>query len=379
MAKQGRKRGSRNKGYFFRGGRGWCVKDARGKFVPLTDNQGERLRCEDQAEEARLAHARWLVTKGRNEATVDSVTVWDACLAYLAHAKRETATGSYKLRADTLYDFATGFPARFRGSAAQPKPSDRIHPGYGTRRVAELRPIDIDRWVQSHTRWTNARIPIKSIMVMLNYNVRAGAIPRNPLKGIRVPRPGRRATTITPEQEQAMIRVTNPQFAIAIKVLIRTGARPGKEFAALTAAHVDDLGNRMVWRFKPHESKTRKERIIRITDAEIIDIVRRQMERYPRGPIFRNTQGRPWTAKSLNQSFERVRGKLFAEGIHFDDDACVYSLRHSFAKRVLNGYWTGQPVSIQRLSQLMGNSVQVCIDHYLNWVASEDEGLWQAV
>jgi Raf kinase inhibitor-like YbhB/YbcL family protein len=40
----GRRKGSRNTGYFYRDGRGWFVKDATGKFVALLDESGERLR-----------------------------------------------------------------------------------------------------------------------------------------------------------------------------------------------------------------------------------------------------------------------------------------------------------------------------------------------
>jgi hypothetical protein len=42
----GRRRGSRNKGYFFREGRGWFTKDGA-KFVPLADESGNRLRARE--------------------------------------------------------------------------------------------------------------------------------------------------------------------------------------------------------------------------------------------------------------------------------------------------------------------------------------------
>ena len=71
-----------------------------------------------------------------------------------------------------------------------------------------------------------------------------------------------------------MIGAANPALGTAIKVCIRTGARPGCEFAKLTAKHVRDNGNRMEWVFRPEESKTHILRIIRITDPELLAIVR---------------------------------------------------------------------------------------------------------
>ena len=60
----------------------------------------------------------------------------------------------------------------------------------------------------------------------------------------------------------------------------------------------------------------------------------------------------------------------------FDLDLCMYSTRHTYAKRMLQGYWTGKPVPIEILAQLMGNSVQICRDHYLKWTESMNEALW---
>ncbi|MFA8020481.1 hypothetical protein [Bremerella cremea] len=39
----GRKRGSRNKGFFYRSGTGWYSKEG-GRFTPLTDENGNRLK-----------------------------------------------------------------------------------------------------------------------------------------------------------------------------------------------------------------------------------------------------------------------------------------------------------------------------------------------
>jgi hypothetical protein len=79
-----------------------------------------------------------------------------------------------------------------------------------------------------------------------------------------------RLTYITPEQEKALLSTAYPALATAIKICIRTWARPGCEFAKMTAAHITERGDRMEWTFRSTESKTRNLRIIRIIEPEIL-------------------------------------------------------------------------------------------------------------
>src|SRR5262249_52687987 len=154
-------------------------------------------------------------------------------------------------------------------------------------------------------------------------------ISANPIRGYKVPKAIGRVTYLTPEQEAAIYKKAKPGFAKAIKVCIRTGARPGCEFAAVTAQHVTDYGDRMEWVFQPHESKTKILRTIRIVDAEIMAIVREQIKEFPEGPIFRNAQGKPWTREALSERFRDIKHRLADQGIKFDKDACMYSCRHT--------------------------------------------------
>jgi integrase len=164
----------------------------------------------------------------------------------------------------------------------------------------------------------------------------------------------------------------------AIKVCIRTGARPGCEFAALTAQHIKDHGERMEWLFQAGEAKTKRLRVIRITDPEILAIVREQVAKHPKGPIFRNTRGDEWKRESLSLAFRKVKERCVKKGVEFDADTCMYSCRHTYAKRTLQGYWTGKQTNIETLARLMGNSPQVCRDHYLRWTDTYNEPLWES-
>jgi hypothetical protein len=51
---KGRRKGSRNKGYFFRAGRGWFTK-TNGRFVALTDKVGARIKNENAKQAAKDA------------------------------------------------------------------------------------------------------------------------------------------------------------------------------------------------------------------------------------------------------------------------------------------------------------------------------------
>lgn len=383
--RKGRRPGTRNKGYFFRRGRGWCASEGN-RAIPLLGEDGQPIReANAPAEVVREAFARHTLSTREHSAEAveqDQVTVAEMCRLYLDQCKANQSASTYSMRAGTLFDFCTGLPAGMRGKQFKKASIEakRIHVGFGDKLVSQLLPLHVDQWLAAHPSWQGAkRSMVQAIKRALNYGVEAGLLTKNPLKGYKVARANIRMTYLTSEQEAACYEHANDQLAMAIKVCIRTGARYGCEFARLTAKHVSIDGDRMQWRFETHESKTRKVRLIRVTDPEIIGITRTQMRRYPTGPIFRNTVGEPWTPVALKQAFSALRARLKKHGILLDDHACMYSCRHTFAKRTLGGYWTGRPTNIETLSHLMGNSRDVCWEHYAEWCDTYTDPLWDAV
>lgn len=385
MAKgKGRRTGTRNRGYFFRVGRGWCTKIG-GQFLPLEYENGDRMRSQNTPlSEVKAAYHRRMNAPS-NPSSIPDVTVLQVCTAYLDKVRDDGAEATHTSRQNTLFDFCFGLPSRFiadrekQKPTPKPTPGDYVHKGFGQLNVSDLRPIHLDRWLQAHPNWKGGRrTKIQAVKRAFNYAVEAGLIPANPIKGYKTPKQNARVTYITPEQESALIAAANPALAIAIKVCIRTGARPGCEFARLTAQHVTDHGDKMEWTFQPNESKTKIRRIIRITDPEIIAIVRGQIEKHPKGPIFRQLKGQPWKRPNLTEKFRYTKVKLIGQGIEFDADCCMYSCRHTYAKRVLQGHWSGKPTNIETLARLMGNSPQVCHDHYLQWSESYAAPLWES-
>jgi integrase len=370
MGKIGRKRGSRNVGYFFRKGRGWVTKTGT-TCILLTDQNGQPLRDRNSPpEKVRDAYKR---VANRPAPPVETVTVLEVCNAYLATVKNKE---TFNQRTDTLYDLCFGVPSRFKHNGKMPKASDRIHSGYGNRAVSELRPLDIDQWLLAHPSWKGGlRSKIQAIKRALNYGVESGLISRNPIRGYRTPKSVARVTEITPAQEKSLYSQANSALTTAIKVCIRTGARPGCEFAALRRRHVKMVTpDRMEWVFSQEESKTKRLRIIRVADREIIDLVRNSKT----DPIFTTLQGKPWTRVNLTRRFNELIKKLQGQGVQFDEHVCMYSCRHTYAKRTLQGYWSGKAITIETLARLMGNSPQVCRDHYLQWCEAYEEPLWTA-
>lgn len=389
--KRGRKTNSRNKGYFFRTGRGWYATEGN-KKIPLTDAAGNHLKDPKAGPEiVKEAHARYLLTRSEQprQAGCQPITVRLACQLYLDHCKGNSASSTFEGRSGILYDFCKGLPAALRNTpdaelSARVKEKARIHKGYGDLPVNELKPLHVDQWLAKHPKWDGGkRTKVQALKRAFNYCVTAGAIAANPLKGYKVARPNVRTTYLTPEQEQACYRFSKAAVATAIKVCIRTGARYGCEFAKLTAAHVTESEKGMEWRFSERESKTRKLRIIRIpanelAAKEVIEIVRQQIAKHPTGPIFRNTQGKPWTRASLGNRFTALRKRLARKGVELDADACMYSCRHTYAKRTLGGYWNGKPATIEQLAALMGNSREVCWEHYAHWCEAYTDPLWES-
>jgi integrase len=408
--KQGRRKGSRNKGYWFRDGRGWGVKgkgvNGKDVFIPLTNEAGERLRDKSQSEAAKAAFHRYkagLVPESAkaNAVPAGTVTVRDVCVFWLEQAPivDKTRESSIGKRQNTLYDLCNGIAPKYREKSeaeqgpryrpvteAERKAAPRIHKGYGNKPAAQLTRADLLEWCNAHPKWTDGgrRTVLQCVKRVMNFAVEYGKIKaeENQIRGMKIPTGKARATYLNPDQEIALLGKSCPALRLALRILIRTGMRPGCEFAKVTAAHVRDLGDRVEIRFAKGEGKTKnKPRTIRIADAEMVQIVRKAVAEHRSGPIFRNSFGKPWNDKTLSEGFRRARARAIAAGATFDDDVCLYSARHTFSKRMLTGYW-GNPVSIDVLASLLGNTVDVARKHYgdlTKEIAGVDDLIWSAV
>ena len=107
-------------------------------------------------------------------------------------------------------------------------------------------------------------------------------------------------------------------------------------------------------------------------------MVRQQVAKYPTGKLFRDSKGRPWTTDTLGAAFFRLKRKLVGLKVTIGHESVFYSCRHTFAKRMLGGFW-GAQVSLEILAGLMGNTPAVCFSHYAAWSEKYVEPMWAAV
>jgi methyltransferase-like protein len=133
MAKgKGRRKGSRNRGYFYREGRGWYAK-ANGRYEPLEYENGDRMRDKNTPlADVKAAYHR-LMAGIVDPAPDNSVTLLQVCTAYLAQVNDNGAPATLTVRRNTLFDFCFGLPSRFIPNGKdkpKPKESDYIHKGY---------------------------------------------------------------------------------------------------------------------------------------------------------------------------------------------------------------------------------------------------------
>ena len=380
----GRKAGGHNRGWWYRKRRGWYTTEGK-QAIPLLAENGEHLKDPDAAEEAERAYVRYLLgQQSRLDADGDQTTAVIACETYLTHCKVNGRPSTYYTRANFLFDFCSGFPARFRDKENGKKPlkpmeKDRIHTGYGTKPLGDLVPLDVEQWLDRHPSWGPGarRIGIQALKRCVNYYAKATKTV-NPIKGLCAGKPGHRITYFTPEIEEQLYQNSNRALATAIRVCIRTGVRYGSEFCRLTAKHVEETPQGMRWRFSADEAKTHKPRIIYVA-PEIAEIIRPLIKRHPTGPLFYNSKGKPWNGRALRAAFVRLKRRLRNNGIKLEKADCMYSTRHTFAKRTLGGYWSGKPCTIEQLAELMGNSRQVCWESYAGWCEAYTDPLWEAV
>jgi integrase len=138
-----------------------------------------------------------------------------------------------------------------------------------------------------------------------NWAAKMGLIEQSPVQHIEKPRPGRRDVVITPEEYAWILgQVKDEEFRDLLVVCWETGCRP-QEILAVETRHVDLDGGR--WVFAPDEAKGKKaHRVVYLTDRAL-EITRRLTARHPEGPLFRNTDGRPWHPYALNCRFGRLR------------------------------------------------------------------------
>jgi integrase len=215
------------------------------------------------------------------------------------------------------------------------------------------------------------RLCIASLQAALNWAVKGGLIPANPLRGIETPagRSRSRECLISPPEHAEMCRRASRQLGPFLVCLENSGARPGELLNAKAQDWNDDLGalvyfpdtTRRGGEFG-HKTSRKKDRVILFT-GDALKTMRQLVAAHPTGPLFRTHSGRPWDPTTLWVQFRKLRNAVG------NPNLTPYSYRHTFATN-----WLKAGRSVDQLAALMGNTPDVIRHHYAH-LLSDAQGL----
>ncbi len=342
------------------------------KRVPLFDLEGQRIRGLDNRKEAQLALARVklsgeLAPVAEPPANSDAWVVAKVCSEYIQYCERGLAAGTLsKGHRESTVSFLNDL-CRYCGAL----------------QVSQLKKGHIRTWIDSHTTWKSPSTIGNAIAVVqaaFNHCEENFDIP-NPVKGLKKPRTQPRLHSFSEEDEAALYTATDECYGDFLFAAIHTGLRPFCELATITADHVEETPRGMMWRV--YSSKTKKTRKIPIRQ-EVAELARRLINTAPAGsriPLFRNTHGTRWTKVAGVQRFRQIRQQLGWKDDPVRVKYSTYTCRHTFAHRMLSGYWNGgQGCTVETLAELIGDTPKVAFDHYgKDWGQHYQDPLWAAI
>lgn len=194
--------------------------------------------------------------------------------------------------------------------------------------VMDLKPFHLTKWIDAHPAWndTTRRSSLIGVLRACNWAVREGYLDKSPLRHIELPQSCRRESVIDEEQYDRILSLCSDRsFRDLLTVAWECGPRP-HELLRVEGRHVDLTHGR--WVFPVRESKgKRRERVIYLTPAAL-EITKRRMSRYRKGPLFRNSRGKPWLLNTVDGRFKRLRKRLGMK-------ICLYIFRHSWMTRLM--------------------------------------------
>ena len=249
--------------------------------------------------------------------------------------------------------------------------------------VSQLKREHVHAWIESHPNWKSLathRSVIAIVQAAFNHAADNHDV-ANPLKGLKRPSAQPRLHSLTAEEEQELYDNAPTGFGEFLRAAIHTGLRPFSELARMTAQDVEETPRGMMWRV--YASKTKKTRKIPVR-PEVAELTRKLMEEAPRRsgkPLFRNSRGGARTKVAGVTRFLLLRKKLGWNEDPVRQRYSCYSCRHTFAHRMLSGYWNGGVgCSVETLAELMGDTPKVVFDHYgREWGQHYQEPLWMAL
>ena len=215
-------------------------------------------------------------------------------------------------------------------------------------KIGALKKHHVLKWAEKQGESPTTQNDVISIVQrMFNWAVEQEYLTSSPIPLIKKPRRQRREVVYTASQWKLIKAEATGPLVPLLDFMWATGCRP-KEARTLEARHIhDDLVI-----FPPDESKGESDsRVIFLTD-EAKEIVDKLLAKNLKGPLFRNSQGNPWTTNAL-----RCRMRNISKRVGFR--VIAYGARHSYATNALI-----RSVDTVSLSHLMGHKSTRMIQNY---------------
>ena len=222
---------------------------------------------------------------------------------------------------------------------------------------AELESIHLESWAKQYRSDQTKRTYMTTCKAAMEWAVRKKSlnVHKNPFAEAKTPKVVSRVVVISEDEHKALLKFWgNDCFCDFLQALWFTGARPG-ELAKVEARHFQDG----LWMLDPTEHKTGrvtgKDRIIGVAE-DLQEIVERLSKLHPEGPIFRNSQGRPWKTTTIHVRFEKAKGENVIR-----PEVVPYSYRHAWATHALEN----DKLDLYEVAKALGHqTTQMVMLHY---------------
>jgi integrase len=264
----------------------WYRKERKSWFVML--NGVQHNLGPDKKEAQRRFHEMMRQPQAKRVSPQSLAAIIDEFLDWMLHNR---ASSNYEAHRHRLQKFIEAWP---------------------NLAIDDLRPFHVEKWVKTfNVSRTTRRNYMRAVKRMVRWAKEQGYIDDNPVTNLKIPAGDRREVMIRPEEFDRLLSfVPDQPFRDLLIATWESGARP-QEILKVTANHVDLANGR--WVFPRSQEKMKRIARVVYLGEKALAITTRLMVQYPDGPLFRNSEGRPWTTSAVNCAFRRVRVRMGME------------------------------------------------------------------
>lgn len=233
--------------------------------------------------------------------------------------------------------------------------------------VANLKKHHATEWLHSLVKrgWADnsQACSVRAVKRLFKWSEDEELIVKNPFRTLKAPEYKPRDARVTEEDWALLISTLseNDPFRLFLTCLKATGCRPF-ELRTVEARHHQGR----CWIFEVEESKGKRRRRAVTLPRFVHEISLELAAKHKKGPLFRNSRGRPWTRDAIGCRMKRLSRKL---GKRF----FAYAFRHEY---ISSGIEKG--IDLITLSNLVGHSDLSMIKRVYSHLDSNSEHMIQA-